>query len=264
MELFQRKSVWEQEWESLLRKEKRFLKKYREKRENMLNKKLEQMVPQKLQVTLDSAFYKAFQLVFEKGTDIIEKTYQGDKQRNQYKINEYTAQVKKDKKSWKAFDGKAQGTRVKNLLITGAEGVGLGVLGIGIPDIPLFTAVILKSIYEIAISYGSDYRSEEEELFILKIIENAMESGDTLQEQNALLNQNIYKKKMYEADKETQIKRTASVLSREMLYMKFLQGIPVAGVVGGLYDSVYLGRITEYAELKYKRRFLGDYQQKEI
>lgn len=38
--------------------------------------------------------------------------------------------------------------------------------------------------------------------------------------------------------------------------MKFLQGIPVVGAVGGIYDAVYMKRITEYANLKYKKRFL--------
>ena len=38
--------------------------------------------------------------------------------------------------------------------------------------------------------------------------------------------------------------------------MKFLQGIPIAGAIGGFYDVVYLKNITEYADIKYKRRFL--------
>ena len=40
--------------------------------------------------------------------------------------------------------------------------------------------------------------------------------------------------------------------------MKFLQGIPVVGAVGGAYDAVYLKRVAEYAELKYRRRFYQD------
>ena len=40
--------------------------------------------------------------------------------------------------------------------------------------------------------------------------------------------------------------------------MKFLQGIPVFGVLGGAADLLYMGRISEYAELKYRRRFLTD------
>ena len=49
---------------------------------------------------------------------------------------------------------------------------------------------------------------------------------------------------------------TANALSHELLYMKFLQGIPIAGIVGGVFDAVYLKRIADYADLKYRRRFL--------
>ena len=56
--------------------------------------------------------------------------------------------------------------------------------------------------------------------------------------------------------KEEMIQKTAACLSKELLYMKFLQGIPVVGAVGGAYDIVYLKQITEYANLKYERRFL--------
>ncbi|WP_341479481.1 MULTISPECIES: hypothetical protein [Hungatella] len=40
--------------------------------------------------------------------------------------------------------------------------------------------------------------------------------------------------------------------------MKFVQGLPIIGIAGGLSDCVYLKRITDYAELKYRRRFLQD------
>jgi len=57
-------------------------------------------------------------------------------------------------------------------------------------------------------------------------------------------------------NEQKQIEQTAKALSKELLYMKFLQGIPLVGAVGGAYDMVYLKQITEYANLKYKRRFL--------
>ena len=41
-----------------------------------------------------------------------------------------------------------------------------------------------------------------------------------------------------------------------MLYLKFVQGIPLIGVAGGISDAVYQKKITDYAMLKYKRRFL--------
>ena len=74
----------EKEWEALLKKEQRLLEKRKEKKETALNRLLAEKVPEKLQHTLDIAFEKAFHLIFEKGTGIIEKTYQKDKLGNLY------------------------------------------------------------------------------------------------------------------------------------------------------------------------------------
>ena len=52
------------------------------------------------------------------------------------------------------------------------------------------------------------------------------------------------------------IKKASKTLSSELLYMKFLQGIPIVGAVGGAYDVVYLQRVNEYAKLKYHYRYL--------
>ena len=52
------------------------------------------------------------------------------------------------------------------------------------------------------------------------------------------------------------INAAAGCMSKELLYMKFLQGIPVVGAVGGAYDAIYMKQIVKYAELKYRRRFL--------
>lgn len=52
------------------------------------------------------------------------------------------------------------------------------------------------------------------------------------------------------------MQQASHALSSELLYMKFLQGIPIAGIIGGVYDAVYLKRIADYADMKYKRRFL--------
>ena len=46
--------------------------------------------------------------------------------------------------------------------------------------------------------------------------------------------------------------------------MKFLQGLPVVGVVGGAYDVVYMKQINKFAELKYRRRLLESRKREEI
>ena len=64
---------------------------------------------------------------------------------------------------------------------------------------------------------------------------------------------NSYLPKNYQ--RQEMIQKTAALLSKELLYMKFLQGFPVVGAVGGAYDVIYMKQITEYSNLKYKHRF---------
>ncbi|WP_455055811.1 EcsC family protein [Merdimonas faecis] len=254
-----RQNRWEKEWTALEKKEARYLMRRREeKTSSAFQQKLEEKIPEKLEETLNTAFIKAFDLVFEKGTGLIEKTYNKGQQKTDYQVREYAAGLKESRKTVKAFGRQSQGTRMKNLMISGVEGVGLGLLGIGLPDIPLFTAVILKSVYEIALSYGFEYESEKEQWFILKMIETALKKGEELERNNSLLNAWIDQNGIGETVKgrKEQSKETAAALAEALLYMKFLQGIPVVGIAGGAADTVYLKKITDYAELKYKRRFL--------
>lgn len=247
----------EKEWKKLLKKEEAYLKKRKEKKESVISSVLEEKIPQKLQETLDAAFAKAFTLIFQKGSSVIEKTYQKDEFEKNYKIQEYAYQIRKNRKSLKAFSKKAEGTGRKNLLLSGASGIGMGILGIGIPDIPIFTGMMLRSIYEIAVSYGYKYDTEEEQYFILLLIQGAVSYGEEAVRINEKINALISKEKLpavYHISDT--ISKTASLLSGELLYMKFLQGIPIAGAVGGIYDAVYMKHVTEYVNLKYKRRFL--------
>ena len=246
----------EKEWSRVINQELAYISKRAEKSDSKLNQLLEKKVPSGLQNTLDKAFSKAFQMVFEKGTGVIEKTYNKEQMKKWYQINEYAAKVHGTGKALKVFSGKAKGAGAGNLLMSGAAGVGLGALGIGLPDIALFTGLMLKGVYEIALSYGFDYEDEEEKKFILLVIRGALSYGNELQSINEELNFYMdYGAYAKARTVEEAIKSTAGCLSGELLYMKFLQGIPVVGAVGGAYDAIYMKQIMEYAELKYRRRF---------
>lgn len=261
--MFQKKTPYQKEWEKFIKKESKYLEKQYAKKESFLNQKLEEKVPEKLQGTLDAAFAKAFHLIFEKGTGVIEKTYRKEEIEKKYQINEYTNEIRQDKKSLRAFSKNAKGSGTKNLVMSGAAGIGMGILGVGIPDIPVFTGMILKSIYEIAMHYGYSYETEEEQYFILLLIQGAVSHGEEMLTINRKINQYISSSIwVKEESKEEMIQKTASYLSKELLYMKFLQGIPVVGAVGGAYDVVYLKQINEYANLKYERRFLEKMESK--
>ncbi len=246
----------EKEWGRVVNQELAYISKRAEKTDSKLNQMLEKKIPTGLQNTLDTAFGKAFRLVFEKGTGVIEKTYNKDEMKKKYQINEYAVKVYGNKKALKIFSGKAKGAGAGNLLMSGAAGVGLGVLGIGLPDIALFTGLMLKGVYEIALNYGFDYEDEEEKRFILLLIRGALSYGKELQSINEELNFYMdYGAYAKPRSTEDAIKLAAGCLSKELLYMKFLQGIPVVGAIGGAYDAIYMKQIMEYAEIKYRRRF---------
>ena len=246
----------EKEWIKAESQELTFLQKKSEKTDSKFSQFLESKIPAGLQNTLDKAFAKAFQMVFEKGTGVIEKTYNKEEMKKKYQINEYAAKVYGNKKSLKVFSGKAKGAGAGNLLLSGTAGVGLGVLGIGLPDIALFTGLMLKGIYEIALHYGFDYDDDEEKKFILLLICGALSYGKELQDINEEINFYMdYGAYVKKRSMEDAVALATGCLSGELLYMKFLQGIPVVGAVGGAYDAIYMKQIMEYAELKYRRRF---------
>jgi len=257
MSLFKRKPALDKEWETLLKKEEKYLASRYEKKQSALDRLLEEKVPPKLQSTLDAAFLKAFALIFQKGTGIIEKTYNSDKKKKDFSIDNYTDEVRQSRRTLKKFTKKANAAGTVNMLVSGAAGIGMGAAGVGIPDIPFFTAMLLRNIYEIAMSYGYGYRSVGEQHFILKVIEGAVAFGEDAKRIDSEINLYIDRKILPSVqEREAQLKRTSEALSSELLYMKFLQGIPVVGAVGGAYDVVYMKRVSEYAKLKYNRRFL--------
>ena len=88
------------------------------------------------------------------------------------------------------------------------------------------------------------------------MIETSLSHEGELIHGNMELNSWIKEPRGFEISREEQSRRTAEALSKEMLYLKFVQGIPVVGVVGGVSDMVYQKKITDYVAIKYKRRFL--------
>ena len=259
-----RKTPWQKEWNNLLKKEAKYRKKRVDGPTSLLLQKLDRYIPEKLSGTLDAAFFKAFQVIFEKGTRLIEKTYNKKKKQADFMVNNYANEMYGNIRTARSFTKDAKGSRLLNLIISFVEGVALGLLGLGIPDIPLFMAIVLKGVYEVALSYGYDYHDENEKIFILKVIEVAMTDDAEFVEGDEQLNEAI---SVIAADggeiggwsitKEEQMRQTSSSLSREMIYTKFIQGWTILGIFGGIFDPVYVNRITNYAILKYRRRFLA-------
>ena len=172
---FVKQHSWEQEWAETLRQEKAYLQKNLRKKDSALNRTLEERIPDTLQDTLDAAFAKAFALIFEKGTGVIERTYNKKREAAPFQTHCDVVREQGDRRALRAPQTHTGLSAGKNLALSGVEGIGLGLLGIGLPDIPLFTAMILKSLYEIAAGYGYSHRTQEERRFLLQLIHQRLQ-----------------------------------------------------------------------------------------
>ena len=220
---------------------------------------LTEKVPEKIYKNLQKAFCKAFEIVFEKGTAIIEKTYDRDSIEKDHEIQNFAFQIKADRNSLKKCRKDARHSNMRNMAITSVEGFGLGVLGIGLPDIVVFVAVLLKGIYEVSLRYGYDYDAKEERYFILKLMETAVSKGSDWEACNEVVDQFIAggpKDRKCMETLDGQIACTANAFATDMILLKFIQGLPVLGIIGGAGNPLYYNKVMKYAELKYRKRYL--------
>lgn len=230
-----------------------------EANESSIGKKIEDKIPQKLRDTLYHAFYKSFNLVFDKGSDYIEKTYNKEDIKLEHDLNDIAIDRKPTKKYVKRMDKKGNRSKLVHKSIATLEGGVLGLLGIGLPDIPIIISLTMRQIYEICLSYGYDYKKEDEKAYILLLICGALSNGSK---------QIMYNEKIDELARqidnnyvptislEDQIKEASSVLADYLLIAKFIQGIPLIGLVGGIVNNIIISRVANFGKLKYKKRYL--------
>ena len=220
---------------------------------------LKDKIPYGLKVTLEKSFFKAFEWIFKNGTAIIEKSYNKEDLSGDFKIRDYAIDLKCNRKELKKLKKQAQKSDLKNMSITAVEGVGLGALGIGLPDIVIFTGMRLKGIYEVALRYGYDYELPQEKYFILLMMKTALSKGEKWITFNAHVDDMIGS--FYAVNDDILICETeeaSKAFATDMLVSKFIQGLPVVGIIGGVLNPVYYSKILSYVRLKYHKRYLTE------
>ncbi len=221
--------------------------------------KIEEKIPKKMKTTLQTAFYKGFRLIFEKGNTYIEKTYNKDNKQLAFDISNYAIGRKLSNKSIRRLDKPSNYSNVLNTSFSVLEGGLLGILGIGLPDIPLFLSLIIKTINEIALSYGFDYNTTEEKAYILLLIRGALSKADQQKKVNSEIDKlayNIDHQITSDINLEEHMKSTSDVLSETLLTAKFIQGIPIVGAVSSVVNFNIIQKISRYSKIKYKKRYL--------
>ena len=208
---------------------------------------LEKKIPPKVYDSLVQTFSLGFSLVFQKGRKLIEKTYNKEFLQEQH-MGSTVKQMRKNVKRANGF----------NMTATTAEGSALGLLGVGVPDIVLFLSTLLKGVYETALNYGFTYESRQEQYWILLMMSASLSSGKDWEladkeVEELLTEENIH---VTEEVLNAQIKETAAVFAMDMLLLKFIQGMPVVGFLGGAANPLYYNKVMRYVQLKYKKRYL--------
>lgn len=243
---------------SVRKQEARLHKAAMKEREDGWKERLESVIPEKVNSGLDSAFAKAFSLVFDQGRGIIEKSYKKDAILEDHAIRDYAVQVKGSRRELRKLHKDAKRSDLLNLTVTTVEGIGLGALGIGMPDIVLFISTVLKGVYETALHYGCGYEARGEQLLILKMLAASLSTGEDWNRRNQEVDNILTWEELAVTEDEfrIQIQETASVFAVDMLLLKFIQGLPFIGVLGGAMNPVYYSRIMKYVQLKYRKLYL--------
>ena len=249
----------QKELEQLEKRERRLERSAGKQEPPEWKKALETKVPEKVRVSLEKAFCKAFSVVFQHGNTLIEKTYDKEELQKDHEIQAYAVELKGNRRELRRMRKAAGAADLRNMALTTVEGAGLGLLGIGLPDIVIFIGMLMKGAYEAALHYGFDYDSPQERLFILKMMEASLSRGEERIRADREVDAMCAALPSAEEAKnllQEQTDRTAKAFAADMLLLKFIQGLPVVGLLGGAGNPVYYRRIMKYVQIKYHKRYL--------
>lgn len=253
-----RAKALQKEFQAVEKQEKKLQKAFVTAKNPAWKAAISDKIPKKVYTGLETTFCKGFSLVFNQGRGIIEKSYSKENLQNNHTIRDFAVQLKGGRKELKAVHKSAKRSDSLNMVVTTAEGVALGALGIGMPDIVLFITTLLKGVYETALNYGFDYELPEEQYMILNMMAASLITGPERIEWDDMIDGMIVEmpREVPQSVLDEQIRETASVFAMDMLILKFIQGLPVVGVLGGVANPIYYNRVLKYVQLKYRKRYL--------
>lgn len=253
----------EKELNILLKEELKFIKnkpsQFLKKEKDFLNSFIEHKTPEKIQITTEAVFQSAFEFIFEEGIDIIEKTYSKYKLQNKYENNKKEFNLKRNEKALKKFDKSVKTSNNISAFLTGVKSTALGTLGVGLPDIPIFVAEIIRVVYSTALKYGYSYDNENEKIFVLSIIAFALCETSQKQKYSKICD-NIAE--CIETEKNISISlkdmecETSQILSKTVCGTKLIQGVMIAGILSSVGNISIINNVSKSAYLKYKKRFI--------
>lgn len=248
--------TWQREWARQIREENRWRRRAAHRQPGELRTRLEAKVPQTVRHTLTSAFGAAFSAALA-GEPLLRRT--ASPKAEAQRLAQADRQLHAPER-FGSVRSTGRAAVVPAAAAAAVRGTGLGLLGIGLPDIPLFAASLLRSMGQIARGYGYGTSTRRERRIMLLMLEAALTDGPDYAGAAERLDQAMAGSPSGEIPEQELSDRVAGKLADRLLYAKFLQGIPLAGAVGGVLDSRLTAQLLDYAALKYNRRFLLDHR----
>lgn len=221
--------------------------------------KVEEKIPDGLRETLSKAFCKGFSLLFTRGSGIIVQTYNGERLHRRFTSLDTRISQRRSLRNLRRFGKNAGRGRHAVQVVSGISGAGMGLLGIGLPDIPIIIATLLRTVYQTAQRCGYGFEGTSEQLFVLRLIRNAVQSGDLQRRHHSqllALGEKIDSGTRFTGSLEEEMRRTSDALADAVLVAKFVQGIPLVGALGGISNFFLTGQLSDYAALVYEKRYL--------
>lgn len=222
--------------------------------------KLRSRIPYSVRSGLERAFEKAFSLLFgPEGTRFLEHTYAKSKLEEQFKLWESPLSPRDARSALSALELQSGLTGTLESVAAGAEGVVMGLLGVGLPDIPILLAWLLRSLYQSCARYGFSQESPAERVYLLLLLQGALTEGEQrsqLSRRADHLARAIDHSWSVDFCLDEEVRKTSALLSDRLLLVKFIQGMPVVGALGGTANLSLSLRVSQYGSLKYKKRFL--------
>lgn len=253
----------EKELNILLKEELKFITKkpsqFMKNEKDFFNSIMEYKTPEKIQITTEAVFQSAFEFIFEEGMDIIQKTCSKEKSERKYNKNKKEFNIKKTEKALKKFDKSVKLSNNVSFLFTGIKSVALGTFGVGMPDIPIFIAEIIRVVYNTALKYGYSYKTENEKIFILSIIAFALCETSQKQKYSDICDsiaKDIETRKNISITLKDMEYETAQILSKAVCGIKLVQGVMIAGILSSAGNISIINNVSKSAYLKYKKRFI--------
>lgn len=236
--------------QKIRRKERKYL-------ERASGKKLtgQTAIPKKAQAALTAAFARGLDLVLKKGDWLIRRGIDETEIAQTFYEQDSKVRQKPCAKHLRTLGTRARQVRRSGSGAALAEGVGLGVLGIGLPDIPIFSRIAARDLSNRIVLWCRCAGKTRTDISHAAAFLCGCAAAER-QERLDWLAQEIQAGREISECLEAVQREAAESLAQGMLTAKFIQGLPIVGVAGGIYNLPLYHRITGYAVLQYQKRYL--------